>query len=525
MRKFGMGSREEEQAIVNWQVLEMDSGEKRLNELGYKQELRREMTFFKTLAITFSSMAVFTGTPLYGQSLLYAGPAPLIWGWIVVTFFTWFVGVAMAEICSSFPLLWLDQDGDHLHHGVVHGSRLSASSLESVLRWAYSGAQVLQMIILLGTGSNKGGGYFAPKSVFLGLYLLLIFIWAVLNCFALNFIAYLHILSISWQIIGGLVVIIMLPLVAHPIQPAAYVFTHFEMAPQDTGISSIPYAVIMSVLLSNYCLYGYDTAAHLTEETKGADRTGPLAILSSIGIITVFGWAYNLALTFSIKDPNYLYDVNNETAGALVPAQIIYDAFHGRYHNSTGAVVFLCIIWGSFFFCGLSVTTSAARVVYALSRDNGIPFSPIWRRIHPKHKVPINAVWFCAVISAILGLPILKINVIFNAIISISTIGWVGSYAVPIFARMMMAEENFKPGPFYLGKARRPVCLVALLWICYTCSAFLLPTLYPITWSTFNYAPIALGVALTIIMLWWVLDARMWFKGPVRNIDMRNGNS
>jgi len=61
-------------------------------------------TFFQTLAITFSSMAVFTGTPLYGPSLRYAGPASLIWGWVVVTFFTWFVGIAMAEICSSFPV-------------------------------------------------------------------------------------------------------------------------------------------------------------------------------------------------------------------------------------------------------------------------------------------------------------------------------------------------------------------------------------------------------------------------------------
>lgn len=50
-------------------------------------------------------MTLFTGiTPLYGSSLLYAGPAPLVWGWIVVSFFTWFVGLAMAEICSSFPV-------------------------------------------------------------------------------------------------------------------------------------------------------------------------------------------------------------------------------------------------------------------------------------------------------------------------------------------------------------------------------------------------------------------------------------
>ena len=114
----------------------MDSGEKRLHELGYKQELRREMvclwnlplhnisklisiyifltvhasfcfslqTLIKTLAITFSSVAIFSGTPLYGPSLRYAGPASLIWGWVVVSFFTWFVGLALAEICSSFPV-------------------------------------------------------------------------------------------------------------------------------------------------------------------------------------------------------------------------------------------------------------------------------------------------------------------------------------------------------------------------------------------------------------------------------------
>jgi amino acid permease len=60
---------------------------------------------FKTLAIAFSTMTLFTGiTPLYGSSLLYAGPASLVWGWVVVCFFTWFVGIAMAEICSSFPV-------------------------------------------------------------------------------------------------------------------------------------------------------------------------------------------------------------------------------------------------------------------------------------------------------------------------------------------------------------------------------------------------------------------------------------
>lgn len=64
-----------------------------------------------------------------------------------------------------------------------------------------------------------------------------------------------------------------------------------------------------------------------------------------------------------IQDFGYLYDPNNETAGAFVPAQILYDAFHGRYNSSAGAIILLFVIWGSFFFGGLSITTSAARVV------------------------------------------------------------------------------------------------------------------------------------------------------------------
>lgn len=63
------------------------------------------------------------------------------------------------------------------------------------------------------------------------------------------------------------------------------------------------------------------------------------------------------------QDPQYLYDPNNETAGNFVPAQILFDAFYGRYHTVLGAVLMLIIIWGSFFFGGLATTTSAARIV------------------------------------------------------------------------------------------------------------------------------------------------------------------
>lgn len=95
-------------------------------------------------------------------------------------------------------------------------------------------------------------------------------------------------------------------LVAPSTQPASYVFTKLQISSDATGIRSPVYSVLLSWLVSQYSLYGYDAAAHLTEETRNADRNGPLAILSSIGMISVFGWAFILALTFSIQVVNSL---------------------------------------------------------------------------------------------------------------------------------------------------------------------------------------------------------------------------
>ncbi|KAJ0969468.1 hypothetical protein J5N97_022345 [Dioscorea zingiberensis] len=163
---------------------------------------------FKALAISFSTMTLFTGiTPLYGSSLQYAGPAPLVWGWVVVAFFTWFVGIAMAEICSSFPTtgslyFW----AAHLA-GPVWGPFASwccawletIGLIAGIGTQAYAGSQVLQSIILLCTGTNKGGGYLAPRGVFLAMYVGLTIIWAILNTFALNVIAFIDIISMWWQ--------------------------------------------------------------------------------------------------------------------------------------------------------------------------------------------------------------------------------------------------------------------------------------------------------------------------------------
>ncbi|KAF8378663.1 hypothetical protein HHK36_030012 [Tetracentron sinense] len=76
----------------------------RLQELGYKQELKRDLSVISSFAFSFTIISVLTGiTTLYNTGLTFGGPVVLVYGWFIASFFTMFVGLSMSEICSSYP--------------------------------------------------------------------------------------------------------------------------------------------------------------------------------------------------------------------------------------------------------------------------------------------------------------------------------------------------------------------------------------------------------------------------------------
>src|SRR5438874_2560535 len=87
----------------------MDSTQSRkdaedLQHLGYVQELLREMGGFSSFAVSFSVISILTGaTQLYGYGLSHGGPLQLTFGWLLVSFFTLAVALAMAELASAYP--------------------------------------------------------------------------------------------------------------------------------------------------------------------------------------------------------------------------------------------------------------------------------------------------------------------------------------------------------------------------------------------------------------------------------------
>ena len=39
----------------------------------------------------------------------------------------------------------------------------------------------------------------------------------------------------------------------------------------------------------------------MTEETRGAERSGPIGIVTAVGATAVVGWIYTLSLLFSVQ--------------------------------------------------------------------------------------------------------------------------------------------------------------------------------------------------------------------------------
>ena len=82
----------------------ISADEKRLHELGYAQELRRHMSGFTNFAVSFTIISILSGClTLYGFGMNTGGPVLITWGWPFVGIMTLFVGLSMAEVCSSFP--------------------------------------------------------------------------------------------------------------------------------------------------------------------------------------------------------------------------------------------------------------------------------------------------------------------------------------------------------------------------------------------------------------------------------------
>ncbi|HVU93160.1 MAG TPA: amino acid permease, partial [Jatrophihabitans sp.] len=82
----------------------LSEDERRLAELGYKQELNRTWSGFSNFAISFSIISILAGCfTSFGLGWNNGGPAAIAWGWPIVSIFILVIGLCMSELVSAFP--------------------------------------------------------------------------------------------------------------------------------------------------------------------------------------------------------------------------------------------------------------------------------------------------------------------------------------------------------------------------------------------------------------------------------------
>jgi hypothetical protein len=76
------------------------------------------------------------------------------------------------------------------------------------MQWAgttsvdFSLAQLIQVIILLGTGGANGGGYLASKYVVLAIYGLILFLHGLINNLPIHWLSWFGYLGAYWNVAG-----------------------------------------------------------------------------------------------------------------------------------------------------------------------------------------------------------------------------------------------------------------------------------------------------------------------------------
>ncbi|GLZ78471.1 amino acid transporter [Actinorhabdospora filicis] len=477
--------------------------ERRLHELGYAQELSRNMSGFSNFAVSFTIISILSGClTLYAFGMNTGGPAVIVWGWPVVGVMTLFVGLAMAEVCSSFPTAG----------GLYYWSAKLAPSRGAAWSWFTGWFNFLGQVAVT-AGIDFGAAFFlnalldlqfgfdaTPGNTIL-LFGVILVLHGLLNTFGVRLVALLNDISVWWHIGGVALIVGALTVLPDHHQSAEFVFTGFV---NNTGWGSGIYVALIGLLLAQYTLTGYDASAHMTEETRDAARSGPKGIVMSIGVSLVAGWILLIGLTFAIQD--YGGALDSDTG--VPPAQIFIDAL-----DLPIAKALLVIVVGAQFFCGMSSVTANSRMIYAFSRDGALPASAFWHRINKRTRTPTNAIWLAAAGAFVLGLPYLWNETAYAAVTSIAVIGLYIAYVLPTILRLRQGDR-FVRGPWHLGRWSRPVGVVAVVWVAFISVLFMLPQKYPVEAGTFNYTPVAVLVVLGFAGIWWLVSARRWFTGP-----------
>ncbi len=509
-----------------------------LHRLGYAQELFRTMGGFSNFAISFSIISILTGAViLFDYGLAWGGPAASTLGWPLVSVFTLLIAASMAEIASAYPtaggLYYWSSRMKNKDWGWWTAWFNLAGQIAIVAGIDFAAASFVNSSIVTPILANFGIAYGNGSAIFgsslmsgqLLTMAVLLGIQLALNIAGIKIVAKLNDASVWWHI--GTVAVIVGALLLITSGKAHADISPFAVGPLDTtsGASpfgfnlgpavgyAVPIAFLFSLLQAQWTYTGYDASAHVAEETVGARLSSAWGVFISVAVSAVVGYIVLFGLVTHLPPLDQIMNCNPATqslcsayygGNPVVFTTLSYNL--GQLGDVLGAAIAVAMS-----LCGLASVAAAGRMLFAFSRDHGVPGSPWLRKVSHRYRTPANATVAIVVFSYLLT------NAAFIAgggtaiaiVTAISTIALYWAYGVPIFLGIFGKQEWRDHAVWKLGRFSKPIALVAVVWIVVISVLFLWPT------SGNPWTLIAYLVFLGALVVYYFAWARNRFKGPI----------
>jgi amino acid transporter len=478
-----------------------------LHGMGYAQELSRSMSKFSNFAISFSIICILSGgINSFAQAIGSVGGAGAGIGWIVGCAVSGMFALAMAQIASAFPTA-----GGLYHWASILGGRFWG--------WLTAWLNLLGLITVLGA-INIGTAYFFAGTFgsligFTGtdgevvtFVAIITIIQALFNHLGIKVTTMLTDIS-GYLIFATTAILVLACLYFAPSLDVSrlWTFTNFsgpaggDVFPQSDNMG---YLFLLCLLLPVYTITGYDASAHTSEETKNAAVSVPRGIVTAVFWSSLIGWIMLCSITLAIPDLKVAagqgWNMFFATMDAILPGGL-------------KTLIYLGIFIAQ-FLCGLATVTSASRMLFAFSRDDGMPVaSKALATVSPKYRTPVNAIWTATALCILYVLLAMSIKVgetsIYVIVVNSTLVFLFLSFTIPLIAALMAYGTAKWPNPGPWAMSAGLYKLVTLLSVIGMGVILFIAVAPP----NERVLYVVLGFIALALVLWFAVENRR-FEGP-----------
>ena len=434
--------------------------EQTLERLGYGQELLRRMSGFSNYAISLSIICILAGgITSFHLGLCSVGGASIGIGWPLACLLSLAFAATMGQAASAFPTA-----GGLYHWASILGGPgwgwatawFNLAGLVTVLAAINVGAYLFVMgAIATHLGYQAEALSEAAKAVLqIAVVLTITASQALFNHLGIRITTLLTDFSGYWILAVSIALTAAMLVFAQDHDFARLVtFTNysgaagFDVWPQT---QSLVWLFALGLILPAYTITGFDASAHTSEETIGAAYHAPRGIVRSVLVSGLFGWVMLAAIVLAIPNLDEAAGQGENafywTMGKVLPAGL-------------GLVLCLGIALAQ-YLCGLATVTSASRMAYAFARDGGLPFSRSLRRVSPRYRTPVHAIWTVALLAVAFTL----YTPVYSTITTVCVIFLYVSYVTPALLGLFTYGRSWtQMGPWTLGRWYRPLAVICVL--------------------------------------------------------------